>query len=99
MKSKKIEEFFNNKKYLRFPTRMYAEEILEQLYDLIDEFGNATVADLKELCGVKTSKFSDTKWGWSSKGGKFYVKPIGIGLFKRRKVYALVTPNPQRLCD
>lgn len=40
-----------------------AEEVLDRLADLIDEYQMATVGDLYDLVG-KTSSYTDQKWGW-----------------------------------
>lgn len=49
-------------------TRVLAEEVLEALGDIIDQYDVATVSDLKELVGV-TGNFTDDKWGWSDLRG------------------------------
>lgn len=40
-----------------------AEEVLDKLADLIDDYEMATVGDLYDLVG-KTSSYTDQKWGW-----------------------------------
>jgi hypothetical protein len=44
-------------------TRGEAEEVLDRLRDLVDEYEIATVADLYDLVGISSS-FTDNKWGW-----------------------------------
>lgn len=45
-------------------TRGEAEDVLEHLVEIIDAYGEATVADLYDLVGV-TSSFTDNKYGWT----------------------------------
>lgn len=45
--------------------RSEAEQVIDELYELIDRYGQATVADLYDLVGVTTS-FTDNNWGWTS---------------------------------
>lgn len=40
-----------------------AEEVLERLVDLVDTYGQATVADLYDAVGV-TKDYTSTRWGW-----------------------------------
>lgn len=44
-------------------TRGEAEEVLDRLGDLIDNYEVATVSDLYELVGI-TGSYVDDKWGW-----------------------------------
>jgi hypothetical protein len=44
-------------------SRTEAQDVLDRLGDLIDQFEVATVADLYDLLGVSGS-FTDNKWGW-----------------------------------
>lgn len=63
-----------------------AEEVLEQLIELIDRFDLATVADLYSLTGVSGS-FQDDKWGWYE---------LGTAQIKRvRGGWLLDLPRPQ----
>ena len=41
-----------------------AEEVLDRLNDLIGTYGQASMADLKDLIG-ETSSFTDNKYGWT----------------------------------
>lgn len=43
--------------------RVDAEEVLDRLRDLINQYGFASVADLYELTGI-TGEFTDNSWGW-----------------------------------
>lgn len=47
-----------------FETRRDAEEILNYMEDLIDEYGFVTVADLYDLVGV-SGNYTDNKYGWT----------------------------------
>lgn len=58
-------------------TRGQAEDIIEQLSDLIDEYGSARVSDLEELCNV-TGDWVSNDWGWYTLG-KAKVRPIREG--------------------
>lgn len=44
-------------------TRGEAEEVLDQLRELIDNFDQATVGDFYDLCGM-SQDFTDEKYGW-----------------------------------
>lgn len=43
--------------------RTEAEEVLDQLGNLIDQYGTASVMDLYDLVGI-TANFTDSNWGW-----------------------------------
>lgn len=45
--------------------RWDAEDILFQLEEIIINYGQASVADLYDLCGI-VSRFSDNKYGWTA---------------------------------
>jgi hypothetical protein len=45
-------------------TRVEVEEVIDRLYELISQYGQATVSDLYDLCGISWS-FTDEKWGWT----------------------------------
>lgn len=40
-----------------------AEEVIERLLGIVDQYGSATVWDLYDLVGI-TADFTDKKWGW-----------------------------------
>lgn len=44
-------------------SRAEAEEVIDRLRDLIDQYEVATVSDLYDLVGL-TGEFTDDKWGW-----------------------------------
>ena len=56
-----------------------AEEVIASMEDLVRDYGEATVADLKSLVGI-TGRPIDNKWGWTdcrdfhvSRSGRGYV--------------------------
>lgn len=49
-------------------TRGEAENVLDRLQDLVDQYDVATVSDLYELVGI-TGSFTDDKWGWTDLRG------------------------------
>ena len=71
-----------------FERRDEAEEVLNQLIELIDVYGEAKVADLFELCDMTTSP-NDFKYGWTELG-KGTVNHINGG-------YELVLPKAKLL--
>lgn len=46
------------------PTRGDAMDVLDRLRELVEQYGQATVADFYDLVGI-TSQFTDDKWGWN----------------------------------
>lgn len=46
-------------------TRVEAEEVLNAMDDIRDQYGMVTVADLNDLVG-KTGQYTDNKYGWTS---------------------------------
>jgi len=44
-------------------TRVEAEEVIDRLFNRIEEFGTVSVADLYDMVGI-TSSYIDLKWGW-----------------------------------
>lgn len=58
-------------------TEFGAQMIVEKLYEAIQEYGAATVANLKELLG-ESAQYTDHKWGWTE-GSEFRVKRIRDG--------------------
>ena len=49
-------------------SRGEAEDVVDRLSALIEQYDVATVADLYELVGI-TSQFTDDKWGWTDLRG------------------------------
>lgn len=65
-----------------------AEEVLDRLQDLVNDYDVAAVADLYAMIGV-TPAFTDHKWGWTSLQGA-RVDPVRGG-------YLLVLPRTVQL--
>lgn len=68
--------------------RAEAEDVLTKLFDLTVEYGQATVADLYDACGLDT-EFTDNKWGWTDLRG---VEPRRV-----HEGYILTLPKPMLL--
>lgn len=62
-------------------SRSDGERVLDTLGGLIDEYGNATVADLYACCNM-TPDHTAVKWGWRSLEGA-ETKPVGDGYLLR----------------
>lgn len=45
-------------------SRGEAEEVLDRLHELVDQYGVATVEDYYDLVGI-SGQFTDVKWGWN----------------------------------
>lgn len=71
------------------PSRQEAEEVIDQLFDLVSRFGSASVADLYELTGVQSSH-TDMKWGWTELRG---AKAVRL----RQGGFLLDLPEPEAL--
>lgn len=66
-------------------TRVEAEEVLDRLYDILNKYETASVADLYELLDI-TANPVDEKWGWDDLRGS--------GVIRRRDGYLLNLPSP-----
>ena len=69
-------------------SRREAEEVIDRLGDLIDNYDAATVSDLYELVGI-TGSFTDDKWGWTD------IRSAGIR--RVREGYLLQLPRTEPL--
>jgi len=69
-------------------SRVEAEEVIDRLYDVVNKYEFASVADLYELVGL-SSTHTDHKWGWSN--------IRGAGVSRVRDGYLLDLPNPEPL--
>ena len=49
---------------ITIPTRGEAEQILDTMLQLVDQYDSATVADLYDACGISRDH-TDLKWGWT----------------------------------
>lgn len=57
-------------------SRGEAQEINDEMAKRVEEYEEATVADLFSLCGITRSNHQDTKWGWTS-ATSFRYRPSG----------------------
>jgi len=67
-------------------SRTEAEQVIEQLFEVVSRYGTASVADLYELVGL-ASTHTDHNWGWSD--------VRGAGVTRDRNGYLLDLPSPQ----
>lgn len=70
------------------PTRREAEEVIDNLFNLISKYDVASVADLYDLVGI-TPNFTDNKWGWAD--------IRGADVTRVRNGYLLDLPKPEPL--
>jgi len=68
------------------PVRGEAEDVLSRLFDIVVEYGMASVADFYEMVGID-AEFTDGKYGWTDLQG---VKVIRV-----REGYLITLPRPQ----
>lgn len=69
-------------------SRTEAETVVDRLYDLISRYDAASVADLYELVGIKSSHI-DNQWGWTELHGS--------GVARVRNGFLLDLPEPESL--
>src|SRR5436190_15059627 len=69
-------------------SRTEAEEVIDQLFEVVNRYGTATVADLYELVGLAAAH-TDHKWGWTDMHG--------AGVSRIRGGYLLDLPDPHPL--
>lgn len=50
-------------------TRGEAEDVLDAMSDIINEYENISIGDFKELVGIRTINYMDNKYGWTSMRG------------------------------
>lgn len=70
-------------------TRHEAEDVIDQLFELVSRYNSATVADLYDLVGI-SGNFVDDKWGWTDLRG------AGVTRLSRGG-YLLDLPRPEHL--
>ena len=68
--------------------RAEAEEVIDRLYDVVNKYEQATVADLYDLVGL-SSTHAVHKWGWTDLRG--------AGVSRIRDGYLLDLPDPEPL--
>jgi hypothetical protein len=54
------------------PTRREADEVIDQMFEILSRCGDVKVADLYDMVNIKT-EHTDHRWGWTSLQG---LKPI-----------------------
>ena len=69
-------------------TRQEAEDVIDRLFDLVGQYGSASVSDLYELVGIQATH-ADQKWGWE--------ELRGAGVSRVRGGYLLDLPDPEPL--
>ena len=74
----------------RFATQEDCEKAWHDICDLIQLYGRITVAEVKEIAGVKSSSSEDTKRGWVENIGMF-IRPEKDG------TWTIHLPEPKRL--
>lgn len=68
--------------YIYVQTKEEAEAIVNGLYDLINNYGNAKVRDLYEMMNPSPAiSFQDSKWGWE-RGATFTYRPVHTGEYR-----------------
>ena len=75
---------------LSFTTQEDCEKAWHDICDVIQLYGLVTVADVKEIAGVKSSSYEDTKRGWAGTVG-MYIRPEKDG------TWTIHLPEPKRL--
>lgn len=68
-------------------TRVEAEEVIDQLFELVSKYDVASVSDLYNLVGV-TGNFTDEKWGWTD------IRGAGVTRLRNGE-YLLDLPRPE----
>lgn len=71
-----------------FDTRSDANDVIDRMSDIIDQYGQASLADLNALIGA-SSNFIDDNWGWTDMGS-FDVRQVRDG-------FMLTHDEPQSL--
>lgn len=66
-----------------------ANEVIDQMFDIMSRHGEVSVADLYELTGIQ-SAHTDFKWGWTNLRG---ARAVGL----RQGGYVLDLPRPEEL--
>jgi hypothetical protein len=72
------------------PTRIEATEVIDGLFNLIQKYEQATVANLYDLLGM-TPAYTDGKWGWTEETF------LGADIRHVRGGYLLKLPQPEAL--
>lgn len=75
---------------LSFATQEDCEKAWHDICDVIQLYGLVTIADAKEIAGVKSSSYEDTKRGWAGTIG-MSIRPEKDG------TWTIHLPEPKRL--
>lgn len=67
-------------------SRAEAEQVIERLFDIVGRYDTATVSDLYDLVGIRSTHV-DNKWGWTDMRG--------AGVVRVRDGYLLELPDVQ----
>lgn len=75
-------------------TRVEASDVLDKMGGLIAQYGQVTVADLYDMCGLSADRndpkwFTDEKWGWTNLDR--------AGIQRIQNGYLLDLPKPEQL--
>lgn len=70
-----------------FPTPKLANDVLEEMGEMLEEYEWVTVADYLDLAGVESSPWINSKWGWNS------LKTARC--IHTREGYAIILPDPE----
>jgi hypothetical protein len=71
------------------PSRQEAEEIIDQMFDILSRYGSVSLANLYALTGIQSSH-TDVKWGWTALRG---AKAVRL----RQGGFLLDLPEPEEL--
>lgn len=74
---------------LVIPSAQEANEVIDQMFDVLSRYGSVSVADLYELTGIQSSH-TDMKWGWTNLRG---AKAVRL----RQGGFLLDLPAPEAL--
>ena len=75
---------------LRFATQEDCEKAWYDICEIIQLYGQITVAEVKEIAGVKSSSYEDTKRGWVGNLGMF-IRP------EKDETWTIHLPEPKKL--
>lgn len=74
----------------RFATQENCEKAWQDICEIIQLYGQITIAEIKEIAGVKSSSYEDTKRGWTG--------TIGMSLRPEKDgAWTIHLPEPKRL--
>lgn len=74
---------------LIIPSHAEANEVLDQMFEILSRWGHVTVANLYDLTGIESTHV-DMKWGWTNLRGARAVRTRSGG-------YLLDLPRPEEL--